>query len=138
MTLEPCSTHGRTGACTEAIIASGIKRVVVGATEESAGFDESVTVEGVNRLLMFANAAMPALSACEPVEFRAGLRPVSATGRPVVGRVPDRTRVFVSAGHAGHGLLSARATARGLTAGLLDDDWDSLPYSMCPAESLKA
>ena len=32
-TLEPCSTHGRTGACTEAIIASGIKRVVVGAID---------------------------------------------------------------------------------------------------------
>lgn len=33
VTLEPCSTAGRTGACTEAIIASGIKRVVVGATD---------------------------------------------------------------------------------------------------------
>jgi diaminohydroxyphosphoribosylaminopyrimidine deaminase/5-amino-6-(5-phosphoribosylamino)uracil reductase len=33
VTLEPCSTHGRTGACTDLIIASGIKRVVVGATD---------------------------------------------------------------------------------------------------------
>lgn len=33
VTLEPCSTHGRTGACMDAIIASGIKRVVVGATD---------------------------------------------------------------------------------------------------------
>jgi diaminohydroxyphosphoribosylaminopyrimidine deaminase/5-amino-6-(5-phosphoribosylamino)uracil reductase len=33
VTMEPCSTHGRTGACTDAIIASGIKRVVVGATD---------------------------------------------------------------------------------------------------------
>ncbi len=33
VTLEPCSTHGRTGACTDAIIASGIKRVVIGATD---------------------------------------------------------------------------------------------------------
>ena len=30
VTMEPCSTHGRTGACTDAIIASGIKRVVIG------------------------------------------------------------------------------------------------------------
>ena len=35
VTLEPCSTPGRTGACTEAIIAAGIKRVVVGATDPS-------------------------------------------------------------------------------------------------------
>ncbi|HWA09296.1 MAG TPA: bifunctional diaminohydroxyphosphoribosylaminopyrimidine deaminase/5-amino-6-(5-phosphoribosylamino)uracil reductase RibD [Opitutaceae bacterium] len=33
VTLEPCSTEGRTGACTDAIIAAGLKRVVVGATD---------------------------------------------------------------------------------------------------------
>jgi diaminohydroxyphosphoribosylaminopyrimidine deaminase/5-amino-6-(5-phosphoribosylamino)uracil reductase len=33
VTLEPCSTPGRTGACTEAIIAAGLKHVVVGATD---------------------------------------------------------------------------------------------------------
>lgn len=34
VTLEPCSTHGKTGACTDAIIAAGgISRVVVGATD---------------------------------------------------------------------------------------------------------
>ncbi|PTY04806.1 bifunctional diaminohydroxyphosphoribosylaminopyrimidine deaminase/5-amino-6-(5-phosphoribosylamino)uracil reductase RibD [Opitutaceae bacterium EW11] len=33
VTLEPCSTHGRTGACTEAIKAAGIRTVVVGATD---------------------------------------------------------------------------------------------------------
>jgi diaminohydroxyphosphoribosylaminopyrimidine deaminase/5-amino-6-(5-phosphoribosylamino)uracil reductase len=33
VTLEPCSTEGRTGACTDAILAAGIRRVVVGATD---------------------------------------------------------------------------------------------------------
>ena len=33
VTLEPCSTHGRTGACTDLIIQSGIKRVVIGAPD---------------------------------------------------------------------------------------------------------
>jgi diaminohydroxyphosphoribosylaminopyrimidine deaminase/5-amino-6-(5-phosphoribosylamino)uracil reductase len=32
-TMEPCSTHGRTGACTEAILAAGISKVVIGATD---------------------------------------------------------------------------------------------------------
>ncbi|AKC82804.1 riboflavin biosynthesis protein RibD [Verrucomicrobia bacterium IMCC26134] len=33
VTLEPCSTHGRTGACCDAIVSAGLRQVVVGATD---------------------------------------------------------------------------------------------------------
>jgi diaminohydroxyphosphoribosylaminopyrimidine deaminase/5-amino-6-(5-phosphoribosylamino)uracil reductase len=33
VTLEPCSTHGQTGACTDAIVAAGVRRVVIGAID---------------------------------------------------------------------------------------------------------
>ncbi len=33
VTLEPCSTKGRTGACTDAIISCGIKKVVIGTLD---------------------------------------------------------------------------------------------------------
>lgn len=36
VTLEPCSTTGKTGPCVEAIIAAGIKRVIVGAQDPDA------------------------------------------------------------------------------------------------------
>jgi diaminohydroxyphosphoribosylaminopyrimidine deaminase/5-amino-6-(5-phosphoribosylamino)uracil reductase len=44
VTLEPCSTHGRTGACCDAIREAGLTRVVAGATDPNPahagrGFD---------------------------------------------------------------------------------------------------
>ncbi len=46
VTLEPCCVQGRTPACTSAILAAGIRRVVIGAVDP----DERVHGKGVNLL----------------------------------------------------------------------------------------
>ena len=39
VTLEPCCVQGRTGPCTETIVAAGVARVVVGATDPNPAVD---------------------------------------------------------------------------------------------------
>jgi diaminohydroxyphosphoribosylaminopyrimidine deaminase/5-amino-6-(5-phosphoribosylamino)uracil reductase len=79
-TLEPCSHHGRTPPCTDALILAGIARVVVGVTDP----DEHVAGSGIE-LLRAAGIDVEVGVAAEEVE--AQLAPYlhqRRTGRPYV------------------------------------------------------
>lgn len=50
VTLEPCTHHGKTPPCTDAIVASGIKRVVIAARDpnpEAAGGADTLRAHGI-------------------------------------------------------------------------------------------
>jgi glycine oxidase len=61
-------------------------RLIVGATREEAGWDQSLTAGGVAWLLNRAAEVVPALASCPIVEMWVGLRPLSIDGLPLIGR----------------------------------------------------
>jgi glycine oxidase len=87
-------------------------RIVVGATEERAGFDCRVTAAGVAGLLASGIELVPALADSAFRDAWAGLRPVTPDGLPVVGPAPGTRGLFLAAGHGRNGVLLAPITGR--------------------------
>jgi glycine oxidase len=85
--------------------------VLVGATVEDVGFDESTTAEGVRGLLNSAIELIPALGTARFREARAGLRPKTADELPAIGRSSTMPHVFYAVGHYRNGVLLAPLTA---------------------------
>ena len=85
-------------------------QVLVGATEEAAGFDAWPTLSGMERLSEIAAELIPALTGARFSNSWAGLRPHSAAG-PLLGRVPTTDRVLRATGHHRNGILLAPVTA---------------------------
>ncbi len=79
-------------------------RIVIGATREDAGFEHQVTVGGMSSLLAPGLRLAPGLSEATLLETRIGFRPVTADGRPVLGRLADG--LFVATGHGREGLTA--------------------------------
>src|SRR6185295_3204331 len=60
--------------------------VLVGATMEDAGFDQRTTAEGVRGLLESVCDLIPAARDATFLEARAGLRPATDDGMPIIRR----------------------------------------------------
>jgi glycine oxidase len=94
-------------------------RILVGATVENAGFDKSVTSEGVEFLLERALEISPSLGNLSIAEKWAGLRPLAADGLPVLGGFPNAENLFVATAHYRNGILLAPLTAETLADKIL-------------------
>src|SRR5262249_38833279 len=86
-------------------------RILVGATEEEAGFDTRSTPSGVRDLLDEALQLCPALAEAGVERPWAGLRPGSLDGRPYLGPAPGFSNLFVGTGHKRAGLQLSPGTA---------------------------
>lgn len=90
-------------------------RVLIGATEEDAGFDDRATAAGSAGLIAEAYHLCPVLAEAEVEQTWAGLRPGSIDSRPYLGPAPGLTNVLVATGHKRAGIQLAPASAEVLT-----------------------
>jgi glycine oxidase len=85
-------------------------RLIVGATVEERGFDETITAGGVYALLEGARRAFPAIEEMAIDAVWTGFRPSSVDDAPILGATPIAGLVLAT-GHHRNGYLLAPATA---------------------------
>jgi glycine oxidase len=95
-------------------------RLIVGATVEEKGFDESVTAGGLLTLLEAAWRAIPAVEELPVDEIWVGHRPGSRDDAPILGPGP-LDALFYATGHHRNGILLAPVTADAIARLILDD-----------------
>jgi glycine oxidase len=103
-------------------------RLLAGTTTERAGFERSVTIEGVRQITQHATEIAPAIEGLPLVDSWAGLRPRSTDDWPVMGACTERSGLFYATGHYRNGILLAPLTGEllarqiftGASSGLLD------------------
>jgi glycine oxidase len=106
--------------------------LLVGSTEEEAGFQKLTTEEGLADLRRFASGLLPPLADKSPVQSWAGLRPGTLDGLPYLGRIGGTRNGYVAAGHYRSGLYLSPATAVVMRQLMLQQplDVDLAPFSL--------
>jgi glycine oxidase len=94
--------------------------VLVAATRIEDQFDEVVTAGGVSHLIAAAALSFPGLADAEFVSGRAGVRPATPDGMPILGPVSDVEGLSIAVGHDSVGIMLSPATAELMAQYLLD------------------
>ena len=94
--------------------------LLVGATVEEAGFDESATVAGVSDLLKASAELLTAVPQARFDTVRVGLRPGTPDELPLIGPSSTMPGVYYATGHYRNGVLLSPLTAK-LVADLVLD-----------------
>ncbi|MGZ6195683.1 MAG: FAD-dependent oxidoreductase, partial [Candidatus Binataceae bacterium] len=85
-------------------------RLLVGSTMEEAGYNKSVTLAGLEKIVRGAAAIVPTLGGAPFREAWAGLRPATRDLLPMLGFSPSVSNVLWAAGHFRSGILLSAIT----------------------------
>ncbi len=104
-------------------------RMVTGSTLEDAGFDNSVTAGGIEKILSTARELVPKLSNAEVIKLWCGLRPDTPDHLPLLG--PSGVGgLTIATGHYRNGILLTPITAKLVREWIVEKrvsmDWEIL------------
>ena len=84
--------------------------LLVAATREEGKFDEETTVDGINQMVSAAIFSFPVLKDAAFVGARAGVRPGSPDGVPIMGPIPGWEGLSIASGHDQAGVMLSPAS----------------------------
>ena len=96
----------------QAVIPQVDGNVLIGATREEGVFDHRITTDGIGDMAQAAAAVFPTLNDADFVAARAGVRPGSPDGMPIVGPLPEWPGLSVASGHDHAGIMLSPETGR--------------------------
>jgi len=100
--------------------------LLVGATVEDVGFDETWTVSGVHDLTKAAIELLPKTLHASIDAVRVGLRPATPDNLPAIGPFAKAPRVIAATGHYRNGVLLAPLTAKLVADAMIYNRMDPL------------
>lgn len=106
-------------------------RLIIGATEDDAGYDTRVTLEGIQQLGDIARRFRIDASHIYWERSWAGLRPATPDGLPILGPVPGHDEAFLATGHYRNGILLAPVTGE-LAALWVEGHWSEAAVDIRP------
>jgi len=86
-------------------------RVLIGSTVEFAGFEKTLTLDGIHNILCGVRSLSSLLNQCRFIEAWAGFRPYPKDQLPILGKTTI-DGLYVATGHFRHGILLAPITAQ--------------------------
>jgi glycine oxidase len=105
--------------------------IVVGATQEEAGFDATPTAGGIRAVLENAWELVPSTHDLPIERIEVGLRPGTRDHLPLIG--PTRVRgLVIATGHFRHGILFAPLTAQAVCEGVLTGNFGDAIAAFAP------
>jgi glycine/D-amino acid oxidase-like deaminating enzyme len=94
----------------------------LGSHTEFVGFENRITLEKITAFTKAFTRGVPLLGRLRALRFFAGFRPICEDNLPVIGPMPDCSRLLVASGHGRSGVRFSAGTGKAVSELILDGE----------------